>query len=133
MKDTVDNNGKPPPNGVTLADVCGSIAEELASWLAGNGREDLASQVGRLMIPSQAIQGTAKEFSFMAYPIPRLTPEQRALLELRDWESIKAPMQQGSITLDLDDFGQINWVHIADLSDAYSALTALKGYIGSTS
>src|SRR5215207_405608 len=83
----------------------GSRTSRMPIWLAGNGRQDLASQLRRVMVPSQAIQGTAQTLSFMAYPMPRLTTEQRASLDLRDWESIKAPVQQGSITLDLDDFG----------------------------
>ncbi len=66
----------------------------------------------------------------MAYPIPRLTYEERCVVELRDAESIPLEIAGGSVTIDLDDFGQVNWFHIENLPMMHHALKALHGHTG---
>jgi hypothetical protein len=86
------------------------------------GEVEAATQLESVMVPLQTMNGSEREFSFMAYPIPRLTREQREEMELRDSRSVSVKVLNGRIRIDLDDFGQINWFYVFDLPELYHKL-----------
>ena len=113
-----------------LSAACLDLARELAVALTRMNRHDVTAQLDRLMIVSQRLTGTPSVFSFAAYPIPKLTYEERVATTLRDWEDIRIPVRGGCVTVALDDFGQCNFVYVEGLPEVYAALKTLKGYIG---
>jgi len=86
------------------------------------GRPYLSEQVPRVILPAQGLSGGPDAFSFMAYPWPRLADEQRVKMALVEWETLEFRIGDGTVALDLDDFGQINWVHVRNLPDTYHAI-----------
>lgn len=122
-----DNKEKKP---VMFANVFGEITQRLKVDLEKRERQDVASQLDRLMVVSQMIQGSPENITFAAHPIPLLSSEQRLAMELRDWEKIDISLGGGHITLVLNEFGQIDSLYIKNLPEMYTALKALKGYIG---
>lgn len=58
----------------------------------------------------------------MAYPLPRLTREQREKMDVRDFRSITIRVRNGCITIDLDVLGQINWFYVYNLPELYHQL-----------
>jgi hypothetical protein len=89
-------------------------------------RSDVAEQLSAVAIPAQAIPGSPVEFSFMAYPIPRLTYEQRLATRFRPEETIVVAIASGSVGLILDHFGWIEWFEVCSLPELHAALMAFN-------
>ena len=64
-------------------------------------------------------------FSFMAFPYPRLTLEERKNLPLLDEKSHHIKCGDVNIRIDVDQFGQINWFHLTGASDLHRKLTEI--------
>lgn len=109
-------------DGPFLKESWDNISGKLLEALTAIGEIDIATQFARVMVPLQGINGSENEFSFMAFPVPRLTREQRERMELRDERSIIVSLRNGRIQIDLDDFGQINWFYVLDLPEQYHQL-----------
>ena len=110
-------------NDVRLSDVWPTQLAELMTMLDAMGRSEIGEQLSRVTMPAQDVNGSPKAFSFMAYPLPRLTYEERSAMELRPCESILLRSSEGKVTIDLDDFGQVNWFWLSDLPAMYESLT----------
>jgi hypothetical protein len=112
--------------GVALMDVWPEPTRNLAAALVADNRTEVEAQLSRVVIPRQAIKGTAESFSFMACPEPRLTYEQRCSAVFKEYESITIQIESGTITVDLDNFGFINWFYVVGLPSLYIALTSAQ-------
>ena len=110
-------------NDVRLSDVWPTQLAELMTMLDAMGRSEIGEQLSQVTMPAQDISGLPNAFSFMAYPLPRLTYEERCAMELCDCESILLRSSGGKVTIDLDDFGQVNWFWLSDLPAMYESLT----------
>lgn len=104
-----------------LRDAYPQILEKLAEHIDGQG-QDIVQQLNDTLVASQVLNGTPENFSFMAYPVPRLTFEQRQLMDMQGTTSINVYLQESHIRIDLDDFGKINWFYITNLPEMYAAL-----------
>lgn len=111
----------PATSGVMLRDAYPQILEKLAEHIDGQG-QDIVQQLNDTLVASQVLNGTPENFSFMAYPVPRLTFEQRQLMDMQGTTSINVYLQESHIRIDLDDFGKINWFYITNLPEMYAAL-----------
>ncbi|QGJ20112.1 MULTISPECIES: hypothetical protein [unclassified Polaromonas] len=107
-----------------LTDVCPAFARAVANGCRVIGRSDLAEEIVRVVLPPQLIAGAPDSYSFLAYPVPRLTLEQRQLLEVRDFERIQVPVGAGTVSLELDVFGKIGWFYVDMLSEHYEAVAS---------
>ena len=105
-----------------LAEACGAFASSVAHGCQAIGREDLAEELARVVLPPQIIAGTAPSYSFLAYPVPRLTREERELLQVRDFEVVQVPVGDGVVKLELDVFGKIGWFYVERLPEHYEAV-----------
>lgn len=111
----------PATSGVMLRDAYPQILEKLAEHIDELG-QDIVQQLNDILVASQVLNGTPENFSFMAYPVPRLTFEQRQLMDMQGTTSINVDLQESHIRIDLDDFGKINWFYITNLPEMYAAL-----------
>jgi hypothetical protein len=100
-------------------------ARELSAAFTKQGRIELAEQMLRVVIPLQALRGTPESFSFLAYPWPALTYEQRQAMELAEWDRVMIEIDGGSVGVDLCDFGQVNWFYVDRMPELYSAINLL--------
>ncbi|MEN3111989.1 hypothetical protein ACFONG_19455 [Uliginosibacterium paludis] len=101
------------------------LAREISSALVSIGKPELAEQALRVVVPLQRLSGEESCFSFLAYPWPRLTYEERCAIELQEHEPIVLKLEGASIQIDLDDFGQINWLKISNASGWFRDLDQL--------
>jgi hypothetical protein len=106
-----------------LRDVCPRVFAELARELQRIGETKLVFQLANILVPSQKLAGVPEEFSFMAYPMPYLTLEQRQATGVHDTRSVSVDLGEARIRVDMDVFGQINWFYVSDLPGMYSDLT----------
>jgi hypothetical protein len=107
-----------------LIDVCPAFASAVANGCRVIGRSDLAEEIVLVVLPPQLIAGTPDSYSFLAYPVPRLTFEQRQLLQVRDIERIRVPVAAGTVSLELDVFGKIGWFYVDTISEHYEAVVS---------
>ena len=110
------------PPAVMLKDACPSIFLGLTEQLSKLGADQLTRQLNNVSIALQALDGTPESFSFMAYPVPGLTLEERQSMDLKDTESVEMNLGPAQIRIDLDDFGQINWFYVTNLPGMYSEI-----------
>jgi hypothetical protein len=82
------------------------------------------SEIGRLAVPPQVFAGSPEAYSFLAYPVPRLTCEERKGLLVRDFELVRVPMRGGEVGLELDAFGKIGWFYVHGLPEYFEPLQA---------
>ena len=101
------------------------LAHKMSSELTRLGRESIAEQSLRLVIPLQMLSGEERAFSFLTYPWPQLTYEQRCAIELKEYDPIILVLDGTAIQIDLDDFGQINWLKIKNGPDIFNDVEAL--------
>lgn len=109
-------------NRPPLADVCPAFASAAATGCQAIGRSDLVAELARVVLPPQIISGSPASYSFLAYPVPRLTNEERRLLEVRDFEVVQVPVGAGLVQLELDAFGKIGWFYVERLPEYFEAL-----------
>jgi hypothetical protein len=102
-----------------LADACRGFAGEVMAGCYAIGRVDLADELARVVLPPQIIAGGAPSYSFLAYPVPRLTREERELLQVQDFELVQVPVRKGVVGLELDAFGKIGWFYVERLPEYY--------------
>lgn len=116
-----EDNELSATSGVMLRDAYPQILVELATHLESSD-QDIVQQLHNVLVVSQVINGDPANFSFMAYPVPRLTFEQRQLMNLQGARSVNVDLPESRIRIDLDDFGKINWFYITNLPEMYVAL-----------
>ncbi len=114
----------PAIEGPLLRDVCSEFADVLIKECAVIGRSDLAGDLVRVVLPPQLIAGSAEAYSFMAYPVPRLTYEERQHLEVREFELIRISLRAGQVELELDCFGKIGWFYVKELPEYFEGIKA---------
>jgi hypothetical protein len=105
-----------------LADACRAFASAVTAACYAIGRADLATELARVVLPPQIVAGAAPSYSFLAYPVPRLTREERELLQVRDFELVQVPVGDGVVGIELDAFGKIGWFYVERLTDHYEAV-----------
>lgn len=105
-----------------LADACRAFASAVTAGCYAISRADLADELARVVLPPQIIAGAAPSFSFLAYSVPRLTREERELLQVRDFELVQVPVGEGVVGLELDAFGKIGWFYVERLPKHYEAV-----------
>lgn len=116
------NTFNPFPSGVLLKEVVPEICDELVLRLMELGCTGVAGEMDRLTVPLQQLDGSENSFSCMAYTEPRLTVAERQRIELRDPVSLSIQCSGGTVVIDLDDFGKINWLRVANLPFLYKSL-----------
>lgn len=109
------------PPGVMLRDAYPDILVKLAEYFDGID-QNIVQQLNDILVVSQVLKGTPENFSFMAYPVPRLTFEQRQATDMQGTKSVSVKLSESHITIDLDDFGKINWFYITNVPEMYAAL-----------
>ncbi|MFZ6755226.1 hypothetical protein ACO0KY_17825 [Undibacterium sp. Dicai25W] len=112
----VDDNGYWSKD-LMLRDAYPEIVPKIAENLARRGLERVADQIKDILVPYQVPNGASGEFSFMAYSVPRLTPEERQLMALKEAETIM--LDDLGIRIDVDDFGKIAWFYIKNMPEMY--------------
>lgn len=110
------------PPAVMLKDACPSIFLRITEELNKRGTDQLIRQLNTVSIALQALDGAPESFSFMAYPVPGLTFEQRQSMDLKGAESIEMNLGSAQIRIDLDDFGQVNWFYVTNMPGMYSEI-----------
>jgi hypothetical protein len=112
----------PSSGGVMLTQACPQLVEGLLVNLRNAGEQGIVDQLERVFVVAQDINGDSQNFSFMAYPVPRLSTAQRQLMELQERRSAVVDIDNGQVRIDLDDFGQINWFYVTKLPSTYKSL-----------
>jgi hypothetical protein len=102
-----------------LADACPAFASAVTAGCYAISRADLADELARVVLPPQIIAGAAPSYSFLAYPVPRLTGEERERVQVRDFELVQVPVGEGVVGLELDAFGKIGWFYVERLPEHY--------------
>lgn len=105
--------------GPMLKESWSNIFGEILTAVRDVGELETCMQLENVMVPLQNIKGSEREFSFMAYPVPRLTREQREKMEVRDFRSITVRLRAGRIQIGFDVFEQINWLSVSDIPELY--------------
>jgi hypothetical protein len=121
MEDSSQNDPR-LRTGTALRESWANIWADLPVALHDLGEIDVATQLERVMVPLQNLKGSENEFSFMAFPVPRLTREQLEKIALRDERSIIVRIRNGRIQIEVDDFGQSNWFYVFGLPELYHSL-----------
>ena len=116
-----EDNELSAASGVMLRVAYPQILVELATRLEDSD-QDLVQQLPNVLVVSQVISGAPANFSFMAYPMPRLSFEQRQTMDLQGARSVNVDIPESHIRIDLDDFGKINWFYITNWPEMYVAL-----------
>jgi hypothetical protein len=119
---TIEEHEMSSPSGVMLRDACPKILAKVVEYFDKSGIQYLARQLNEVLVVSQALNGTPDNFSFMAYPVPRLNFEQRQSMDLQETQTIDVHLADAYIRIDLDDFGKINWFYVKNLPEMYVAL-----------
>ena len=107
---------------ISLSAACPAIFHLLKKHLLDGDQAELSLQLDAVFVPSQVIGGTGASFSFMAYPLPRLTSEERGSMEFVEEGSVFVSEQDTEIRIDLDGFGRINWFHVRNFPVAFQQL-----------
>lgn len=116
------------PRGSHLTEISARFAEELIRCLNEAAHHEVAAQVNSLVVPDQSLAGTADDFSFLVYPYPVLTKEQRGLLAFDERENLQPRVFDGLVEFDLDGFGFINWMYVKGLPDVWQAFLRFEGH-----
>lgn len=112
-----------PPfsTGFMLVEACPQLVDSLIDSLNEGANPDLAEQVKRAFVPIQGMSTShAEDFSFMAYPLPRITIEQRKIMQLGEEKSINVQLLRGRVRIAIDEFGQINWFYVIGSPETYA-------------
>lgn len=117
----LEDNELSAATGVMLRVAYPQILVELETHLEDSDRY-IVQQLPNLLVVSQVISGAPANFSFMAYPVPRLSFEQRQTMDLQGARSVNVNLPGSHIRIDLDDFGKINWFYITNRPEMYVAL-----------
>lgn len=107
---------------VKLVDVLALWAPSLERNLLEKGGENVASQLRRVIVPAQKIAGEPTDFSFMAFPYPRLSAEQLKEAPLVEEVSYLIDHGDARFRVDIDHFGQINWFYIKGVPEIYDLM-----------
>ena len=83
----------------------------------------IADQLKKTFLIKQIITGGENDFSFMAYPVPRLTKEELRDAEFCDEISLNVKIESGEVKICFDNFGRINWFYIKNLPDIFKILS----------
>lgn len=102
------------PPSLLLKEACPTFFNALVQHFSGIGASDMICQLEAVWVAAQVISGTEVDFSFMAYPLPRLTAEQRASMDFVGADRIQAKFDGAQVIIDLDDFGRINWFRVTN-------------------
>ena len=110
---------------ISLAELNARLLRHLVVEAQYRGETSIADELDRVAIPVQGLAGNSKEFSFMAFSLPRMTAAELRSTPLGQERSVVFDFEQGSVKIDLDDFGRINWMRFLDLEDEFSKLTSI--------
>ena len=105
-----------------FSEILNDLSEVFISELQNVAGQEIAAQVGRVIVPVQKIGGIPEHFSVMAFPFPRLTPEQLRDMPLVEEVSHILSIGNAEFKVDLDHFGQVNWIHVKGAPNIYEAL-----------
>ena len=108
--------------GVNLKDACPNEFAQLFNYFLDKSKPEIANQLNDLFIPRQVLTGVDDDFSFMAYPVPRLTQEQLKSAVFREEESLHLKIDSMLFEVVLDNFGKINWFYVKCCSEMYWCL-----------
>jgi hypothetical protein len=101
------------------------LAHDLVAAFAALGRHELVDDVSRLSIPAQTLGGSPEDFRMLAFSFPGLTREQRYAIVFRvDEEEFELAAAGARVRVVLDNFGRINWLHVAGAPDHFEPLQA---------
>lgn len=116
----MSNNDQFFPAVMLLKDASPLIYNLLKSLVDNH---EISNQLDNVWVPMQVITGSECSFSFMAYPLPRLTIEERKSTELIGSDSLFLGGDDLIIRIDVDDYGKINWFYINGMPDAFREIT----------
>lgn len=113
-----DNENFFPPS-ILLKDACPAFFNELVQYFSRINALNVIRQLEDVWVAAQVISGTEVDFSFMAYQLPRLTVEQRESMPFLGADSISIEFDGAQVTIDLDDFGRVNWFRVTNYPRAF--------------
>ena len=115
--------GERPP-AVMLRDACPSLVFDLKAWLSEHDSLEIADQLDSTVVVKQRLGGSPDNFTFLAFPIPRLTLEQRITAGFRPDTSLVLAIGAATATIDIDEFGKICWFEIQNMPSTYAELAS---------
>jgi hypothetical protein len=108
---------------IELAKAWPELVRDLAAAFAVLGRKELVDDITSLSVPAQTLAGSPDDFRMLAFSFPRLTREQRYAMEFRvEEEEFDLATAGASVRVVLDNFGRINWLHVAGAPDHFEPL-----------
>lgn len=118
-----DSTTKYFPPKVLLKEACPWLFDALKQHFEAHNQTGIVEQLPRVFIAAQRLHGTPEDFRFLAYPIPRLTYEQRKNMAFEEVDSLIVELGKSeSVRIDISGFGQIEWFYITGLPGAYSEI-----------
>lgn len=110
---------------VFLKDASPRFFTALVQALRLKGRRELAAQLERVVVAFQIIGGEPNVFWVLAYAVPTPTPEELRILPAGDEEMLNLCVFEGKVTLDVDLFGFIKFIHVEGLPWLYRELVPI--------
>lgn len=116
------NGERRATDGVVLAAAYPAVIELIRKGAPIAVLKHIEGQLNQVFVPSQILDGAEENFSFMAFPIPRLSVEQRLLAHLQEETEIEVMSGTARIRIVLDEFDRISWFYVEDLPQLFHAL-----------
>jgi len=107
---------------IKFLEILDNLSPAFTSGLKEIAGAEISEQASRVIVPVQRIGGIAENFSVMSFPYPRLSPDDLKERPLIDEESFVFHIGEVGFRVDVDHFGQINWIHIKGSRNTYEVL-----------
>ena len=108
---------------IQLSDILTDLLPAISDELEKVADVAAVSQLRSVIIPLQRIGGCPEDFSIMAFPYPRPTTDALKKAPLVEEVSYTVSVDGVEIKLDMDQFGQINWLSIKGAPNIFENLT----------
>jgi hypothetical protein len=112
----------PVNSGVMLRDAFPEVLPIICNSVAGKESSEFEEELYRVRIFSQYLTGVPSDFSFMASAVPIPTYEELLPIELVDERRVEINYLDAHISINLNDFGFINWFYVTGFPEMYEAI-----------
>lgn len=107
---------------VKFLEVLNGLSEKFIKSLQDVAGEVLMEQIDRVIVPVQKIGGPPENFSVMIFAFPRLSSDELKNMPLPEEVSYAFNIGMINLRVDVDHFGQVNWIHIEGAPHIYERL-----------
>lgn len=107
-----------------LKDASPALCNWITSQLERLDKHELCRQINAVWLLQQQLAGVEQQYSFMAYPLPRLTRQERQTAVFVGASAHSLAEHEIEVIIDLDDFGIVNWIRVENFPQSYIEIEA---------